>query len=792
MTDSDAPPDSDTSSDGRTAEQGEDATGSFDMNVGTPEGSDEEDGHPDAPSMGIDVDEESERVDVLVEMRVEENASMFSIYAMADTIEGYDVDREFDPVWVKPTEEERLGFDSDSEGVVLVRGRVDRSRLDEVRSQVENVWEDRAVLQPFERSTETGSGESVSAPEEPFESVEVGTEAAAAGDVHCPSEAIGSLDDGSITEYLGVDDIWADGVRGDGVVVGVVDGGITAEGRRTDPSDTSQPGWPGEKVPNVTDGYPPDSWGTTGRDWNWHGNMTATDVLGIAPEVELYDIRLTGRFASSLISAVDWAIRKHAETGTPHVLNVSAGIYQRVWDPDLAESPDHPATRKVLEAVDAGIIVLFAAGNCGEECANPKCRLRPDPETDNVGRSDSIWGVNGHERVITVGAASLEEKRLGYSSQGPSALNEDGIKPDFCSISHFEGYNDIDSGTSAATPIAAGVVALLKQVKPDLTAAEAKRALQSTAKDVSEPGPDYDTGAGIVQAADAYEEVRPASSPGFDEWTAVTGDLLYSPGVVSTADDRLDLFMFGYDMGLYVKEFRGGSWQDGVTLVSDELAGLSAPAVAARDGGGVDVFAVGPERELYRLTLDERGDRWVRRSGWESVGSGPCLFAPAAVARDSGVDVFAVRGADGERYLYRKRFEDGSGEDWERLGGVCTSAPAAVSTGADELDVFARGGDGAVHRKQRRDGEWGTWAAIDGTVCGGVSAAANGDAIELFASGSGGRVVRSEFSEGSWSDWESVGRTFIETPETVARGSDAVDVFAVAPNTNVLHRTRRR
>ncbi|ELZ25104.1 peptidase S8 and S53 subtilisin kexin sedolisin [Halosimplex carlsbadense 2-9-1] len=760
-----------------------DAIGSFDMNVGTPGGSGGEGHRPDAPSMGIDVDEERERVDALLEVTIGQGASMASIYAMVESIAGAAVDREFEPVTVRPTRERIPSTDPESQQVVLVRASVERSRLDEVESQVDGLWEDRAVLQPFEQSTDEPGGGTVAGPADPFDFAGTAS-ASVAEDSYCPDEAVGSLHDGSVTEYLGVDEVWDDEVRGEGVVVGIVDGGITAEGRRIDPEDRNHPQWPGKTVPNVTDGYPADSWGTTGRGWMWHGNMSATDVLGVAPAAELYDIRLTGRFASSLVSAVDWAIRKHEETGTPHVLNVSAGIYQRVWDPEFAENPDHPATRKVLEAVDEGIVVLFAAGNCGQGCASTKCSLRDDPETDNVGPSDSIWGVNGHERVITVGAATIDERRLGYSSQGPSALDEDGTKPDICGVSHFEGYNDVDSGTSAATPTTSGVVALLTQADPELSTAETKTVLQSTAVDIGESGLDNDTGAGIVQADAAYERVRPSSTGSYGDWTAVTGDLLYAPTVVATADGGLELFMFGYDFGLYRKSHADGAWTEGLTLISDELAGLSGPA-AVRNGGTVELFAVGPERDLYRITVSDRDGA----GEWERVGEGPCLFAPAAVARDDGVDVFAVRGSEGERYLYHGRFDGGRG-DWERLGGVCTSGPAAVSTGPDELDVFVRGGDDAVHRMRRRDGEWGRWESVGGTVCGGVATTAGTDEIHLFVGGPGGRLQRTGFADGSRDDWETVGRPSVESPAAVARG-DAVEVFAVAPNTNVLHKTRK-
>ncbi|WP_063925963.1 S8 family serine peptidase [Cupriavidus sp. IDO] len=106
---------------------------------------------------------------------------------------------------------------------------------------------------------------------------------------------------------------------------------------------------------------------------------------------------------------------------------------------------------------------------------------------------------------MTVGATNMNEQFVGYSSQGRAALDPD--KPDFCSITHFTGFSTSDDGTSAATPIAAGVVALMKKAKPSLTQDEAKAALKATAKGIGLVGFDQHSGAGIIRAKAAYDVV---------------------------------------------------------------------------------------------------------------------------------------------------------------------------------------------------------------------------------------------------------------------------------------------
>jgi serine protease AprX len=311
----------------------------------------------------------------------------------------------------------------------------------------------------------------------------------------------------TVAKFLGVDKIWAAGNRGHGIVVGVVDAGICAIGRTPKAGETA-------RIKNVIDGYPSD-WGTTAAPllWHNHGNMSATDVLAMAPAAKLYDIRISGHTKvrkdriGRALHGFEWAIKRHREDGTPHILTCSWGIWQKSDEPDYATHPDHPFTRKVVEAINEGILVLFCAGNCGAACQDARCK-------SDVSTGHGIWGANGHPKVMTIGAVNLSGRLVGYSSIGPAALDPD--KPDFCGPTHFVGYfpeNDpdqnepSDTGTSAATAIAAGVLALLKERSPMLTQEQAKAALKRTAKNVGPPGFDRFTGAGIIRAKAAWDSL---------------------------------------------------------------------------------------------------------------------------------------------------------------------------------------------------------------------------------------------------------------------------------------------
>lgn len=342
-----------------------------------------------------------------------------------------------------------------------------------------------------------------------------------------------------LVKKLGVDQIWARGYDGRGVVVGVVDGGITAHGRDVNP--TELPAIPrGPATGPVVDGWPFD-WGTTAVGWGQHGNMVAFGIQAVAPGATLWDIRIwepcgsDGPFATYLSNAISGyreAIDRRRLVGEPHILSNSWGLYRRALDIDGEYSGDRDSAFALLveEALDEGILVLFAAGNCGAACPFAECLPRPahgadiEPdagedlgpgERDDVGPGRSIQGPNGHPRVMTIGAADLDDDWCGYTSQGPPRLYPEARKPDFCAYTRFAGYfpdadpvlRDFDGGTSAATAVAAGVVALLKQKRPDLTQEEAMAVLAETAEDIRVPGFDGDSGAGIIRAKAAFDRL---------------------------------------------------------------------------------------------------------------------------------------------------------------------------------------------------------------------------------------------------------------------------------------------
>ena len=100
--------------------------------------------------------------------------------------------------------------------------------------------------------------------------------------------------------------------------------------------------------------------------------------------------------------------------------------------------------------------------------------------------------------VLTVGAVDYAGHRKAYSACGPNSKQP---KPDFVAPGPFPSQCRAYpfAGTSAATPEAAGLTALLWCRHPDWTANRVRQVLRSSALDLGPPGHDCETGYGLIR-----------------------------------------------------------------------------------------------------------------------------------------------------------------------------------------------------------------------------------------------------------------------------------------------------
>ncbi|MCP6681304.1 S8 family peptidase [Bacillus nakamurai] len=253
-------------------------------------------------------------------------------------------------------------------------------------------------------------------------------------------------------------------------------------------------------------------------DDNGHGTHCAGDIAssgasssgkyrGPAPEANLIGVKVLNKSGSGtladIIEGVEWCIHYNEKyTEKPiHIISMSLGGEALRYDKET----DDPLVRAVEEAWNAGIVVCVAAGNSG-------------PEAQTI----SSPGVS--EKVITVGAyddndtASNEDDTIAaFSSRGPTVYGKE--KPDILApgvdiISLRSPRSYLDklqkssrvgsfyfslSGTSMATPICAGVAALILQQNTELTPDEVKTLMKQSPDKWTNEDPNI-YGAGAVNA----------------------------------------------------------------------------------------------------------------------------------------------------------------------------------------------------------------------------------------------------------------------------------------------------
>lgn len=202
--------------------------------------------------------------------------------------------------------------------------------------------------------------------------------------------------------------------------------------------------------------------------------MCAYDALLAAPRALLLDHAVLDApsmsgVLSNAISSYGKLLQLSALAQRPFhsmVVSNSWGMYSASWDfpaghpGRFGDNPNHPFNIQVGSLAAAGADILFAAGNCGPACPDRRCDQPALPP---------IFLANSHDDVLCVSGVDTNGTIVGYSSLGPGILGNP--KPDVASYTHFlgsevRGAGTADTGTSAACPVAAGVVAALRSAYP--------------------------------------------------------------------------------------------------------------------------------------------------------------------------------------------------------------------------------------------------------------------------------------------------------------------------------------
>eukprot|EP00741_Cyanophora_paradoxa_P003004 tig00000658_g2916.t1 len=188
-----------------------------------------------------------------------------------------------------------------------------------------------------------------------------------------------------------------------------------------------------------------DYWQGTQGDCNGHGTHCAGTIgsktYGAAKQARLYGVKVLDCEGSgsttSVVAGIDYVVANHVK---PAVLSMSLG-----------GGKSSATDAAVLRATTAGVITVVAAGN---ENSNA-CDVSPA----------------GAPSAITVGATDSSDNRAWFSNFGTCVdIFAPGVSITSTWIGSTTALNTI-SGTSMATPLVAGVVALYLEVNPAATVA---------------------------------------------------------------------------------------------------------------------------------------------------------------------------------------------------------------------------------------------------------------------------------------------------------------------------------
>ena len=321
-----------------------------------------------------------------------------------------------------------------------------------------------------------------------------------------------------LSEY-GIEAAWQI-TRGAGVTIAIIDTGIDGShqdlaGAVIGGSDFSGLGSPNGQTP-------------VGKERR-HGTMVASlaagrgnnavdGVLGSAPEATLLSLSMS--FGGGVIPPDDQvaeAVRYAVDNGAD-IISLSLTRNTRDWP----ESWD----RAFSYAAANDVVVIAAAGNRGSG-------------TVAVGAPATMPGV------LTVGG--VDRNRVASDSASSQGITIGVMAPSEDLVGAIPGGAYVEwSGTSGATPIVAGIVALVRSAYPNLNAANVINRVLVTSTPVTDVTPDPLYGYGIVNAQRALTAEVPLVSANplgsLDDWVTLhrrqAGEAVVIPLGPNTSSSR--------------------------------------------------------------------------------------------------------------------------------------------------------------------------------------------------------------------------------------------------------------
>ena len=237
------------------------------------------------------------------------------------------------------------------------------------------------------------------------------------------------------------------------------------------------------------------------------GNLPGT-LVGLAPAAEYLLYRAEDESQERYVEEdyVAAAIERAVDSGA-QVINISLSYRFEYSDgsPDLPymamDGRTRPSSLAALGAARRNVLVAVAVGNL----------------PDSLPRTPSIEAPGDADSILAVGIADHRRRKCSYACRGPTADGR--IKPDvvtmglteFCFVPVVNPGSQaglsLEAGTSFASPVVAGIAALLWQALPNPSAQKIRSALMASAHLGNRP--DDSLGFGLVDALAALQGTRP-------------------------------------------------------------------------------------------------------------------------------------------------------------------------------------------------------------------------------------------------------------------------------------------
>ncbi|MCB1770246.1 MAG: S8 family serine peptidase [Candidatus Competibacteraceae bacterium] len=367
-----------------------------------------------------------------------------------------------------------------------------------------------------------------------------------------------------------------DSSQGSNITIAILDTGVDAN--HPDLAVKLVAGW--NSVSNTTDTADIQGHGTKVAGTAAATTNNSIGVAGVAGAARIMPIRITNdpsgyAYWSDIANGLAWAADHGAQ-----VANIS---YEATGSSSIASAAQYLQNK--------GGVTVVAAGN----------------SSTNPGYSDSPY-------MISVSATDSSDAKASWSNYGYFVdVAAPGVS--IWTTTNGGGYSAV-SGTSFASPVTAGVVALMKAANPGLSPSSLEDILKNTADDLGSAGWDTYYGYGRVNAASAVQTAMqtqnidsqapnvsitsPASSSTVTGVAAV--DVSASDNVAVT---RVTLFINGQQIAEDTTSPFGFSWD--TTQVADGSATLVAYGYDAAGNQGLSsgvTVTVGnvPEPKVVDIT----------------------------------------------------------------------------------------------------------------------------------------------------------------------------------------------